>query len=202
MSIAPFTVAAYSPWPARSALSTPGSTRWPWRTSYPVTGHYGPRHDALELTWMTPRRPATAWPPRWRAAAAICCGWRTPRWGRWTDPPRRDPSCWSPTAGRVTIRPELDAPWAHAVPAPITSPPSSAIAAATIAMLARTSSSGTSGSTSSQAASMAPRICIIPSGRGPGSAGGSARCCRPSGPVCQSAIGFARPSSMRGILMA
>lgn len=54
MSIAPFTVAEYFPWPGRSALHDSRQHAVALAYVVPVTGHCDPRQDALELTWMTP----------------------------------------------------------------------------------------------------------------------------------------------------
>jgi hypothetical protein len=54
MSITPFTVAEYFPWPGVSSYSDTRQHAVSLAYVVPVTGNCDPRQDALELTWLTP----------------------------------------------------------------------------------------------------------------------------------------------------
>lgn len=57
-STAPFTVTEYFPWPGSSTFSDPRQHAVSLAYVVPVAGECDPRHDALELTWMTPEEAA------------------------------------------------------------------------------------------------------------------------------------------------
>jgi hypothetical protein len=87
----PFTVAEYFPLPGVSAFHDDRQHAVSLAFVIPVTGTCEPRQDALEVTWMTPRRRRrTRWLPRWRAGARRSSAWLWPASARCADrPPSR-----------------------------------------------------------------------------------------------------------------
>ena len=58
-STVPFTVTEYFPWPGSSSFSDTRQHAVALAYVIPVAGECDPRHDALELTWMTPAEAAS-----------------------------------------------------------------------------------------------------------------------------------------------